>query len=236
MKKFIFILSILISSCSSNPEIIKKMEPIQDENNTYRITNIITPSRTNTYIEKEMDDINISIRYVDKIELNSMAPDNSPYLEPLLSTFKMIIQNKRETKIEFNIKNAIILDGLGNQYQALSYEDFKSLYPATIYQQYEYSFVFNRYQKESYLTDDYHKRKEVARTLFRGGKIYPGVTVEGLLPFERLTNYSSDITLILSDIKLYYAKDDSDKDIKEEIKKKLEFKFKFKHKIIRLKK
>ncbi len=168
MKKFIFILSILISSCSSNPEIIKKMEPIQDENNTYRITNIITPSRTNTYIEKEMDDINISIRYVDKIELNSMAPDNSPYLEPLLSTFKMIIQNKRETKIEFNIKNAIILDGLGNQYQALSYEDFKSLYPATIYQQYVMLMILHecrQYQKMMIHSDDFWKNGRAKRVV-----------------------------------------------------------------------
>jgi len=229
MKKIIYTLMVLfLIGCSSKPEIIRKMIP-QKKNNVIIEENKIT-------IEK--DNIIITIRYMDKIELYEIAKANNPYLEgdtPLLSTFKMTIQNNRESKIGFDIQNAVLLDGLGHQYQPLTYEDFKNMYPSTIYHQYEYSFVFNRYTKEPHLTDDYHKRTKAAKTLFKGGKIYPGVTVEGVLPFERLSAYARDITLILSDIKLYSKKTDSDKDSKEEIEKIIELEFKFKQKIVRLK-
>ncbi len=220
---FIFILS----NCASKPDIIREMNPIQDEN--YSIN-----KKT---IKAEKDDIIITVRYMDKIELSELAKDNNPYMEgdtPLLTAFKITIKNKRKAKIGFDLKNAVILDGQGHQFQALTYESFKSLYPSTIYQQYEYSYVFERYSKQSVLTDDYHKRKKAAKTLFKGGKIYPGVTIEGILPFERLSTYAREISLILSDIILYKAKADTDKDSKTKTEKEIEFKFKFRQKIVRL--
>ena len=229
MKKyilFIFIILILLG-CASDPEIIKKMIPVKEDNNEVK----------NITIKAEKDNVIITVRYMDRMELYKIAQDNNPYLDdntPLLTTFMITIENKRKGRIHFDIKNAVLLDGKGHQFQALTTESFKSLYPSTIYQQHEYSFVFNKYMKESYLTDDFHKRKEATRTLFKGGKIYPGVTVEGILPFERLTDYVSDITLILSDINLYSEKDDTDKDSKKTIKKVIEFQYKFKQKIERI--
>ncbi len=229
MKKYIiFIMILLLLGCASKPEIIRKMIPAKSEN--------VKINDTEVTLEKE--GIIITIRYMDKIELREIAKANNPYLEgdtPLLTTFKMIIRNNKESKISFNLQNAVLLDGLGHQFQPLTYDDFKNMYPSTIYHQYEYSFVFNRYTKEPHLTDDYHKRTKAAKTLFKGGKIYPGITVEGVLPFERMSAYARDITLILSDIKLHNENDNSDKDSKNEEERTIEFQFKFKQKIVRLK-
>ncbi len=229
MKKIIvFITILLLYGCASKPEIIRKMIPETDKD----------VEINDTAVTKEKDNVIVTIRYMDKIELHEIAKANNPYLEgdtPLLTTFKMTIENQRKNKISFNLQDAVILDGLGHQFQPLTYEDFKNMYPSTIYHQYEYSFVFNRYTKEPHLTDDYHKRTKAAKTLFKGGKIYPGVTVEGVLPFERLSAYAKDITLILSDIKLYNEKEDSDKNSKDETEEVVELQFKFKQKIVRLK-
>ncbi len=229
MKKytlFIFIILILLG-CASDPEIIKKMIPVKDDNNEIK----------NITIKGEKDNVVITIRYMDRMELFKIAEDNNPYLDddtPLLTTFMITIENKRKSKIHFDIKNAVLLDGLGHQFQALTTESFKSLYPSTIYQQYEYSFVFNPYMKEAPITDDFHKQNQATKTLFKGGYIYSGITVEGILPFERLTDYVSDVTIILSDINLYSEKDDTDKDSKKTIKKVIEFQYKFKQKIERI--
>lgn len=232
-KILFFILSSLfiLYHCASKPEIIRKMDPVDD---------VDTKTIKKNTIIQEKENIIITVRYMDKIELQELAEENNPYMEgdvPLLTAFKITIKNKRKGKISFDLKNAVILDGLGHQYQALTRESFKSLYPSTVYQQYEYSYVFDRYTKQSYLTDDYHKRQKAVKTLFKGGKIYPGVTIDGILPFERLSAYAQNITLILSDIILYNGDSSSDNDNKDkkDHEKKIEFQFKFKQKIVRLK-
>lgn len=226
MKKYIFIILMLILmlfSCASKPEIIRKLIPQMPEKKQAVI-------QDDTIIE-EKDNIRITIRYLNKIELAEIAEDNNPYLEddtPLLTTFKIIIENNRDSRISFELNNAILLDGLGNQFNALTYESFKNLYPSSVYQKYEYSFVFDRYYTENVLTDDYHKREKAAKTLFKGGKIFPGIKVEGILPFERINERAKNITLILSDIILY------DKEKKDKKIKKIEYNFQFQQKILRL--
>ncbi len=225
-----FLFFLVFIQCASKPEIIRRMIPIP-------APELKIEKKT---VNTKKNGVFITIRYLDKIELSKMAEDNNPYMEgdiPLLTAFKITIKNTRKGKIDFNLQNAVILDGLGHQFQALTYESFKSLYPSTVYQQYEYSYVFERYTKQSYLTDDYYKRKKAAKTLFKGGKIYPNITIVGILPFERLSGYAKDITLILSDIILYKEKKDksTSKEDKDKIEKKIEFQFKFRQKIERLK-
>ncbi len=215
-------------ACATGPEIIRRMIPIPDKN-------IVIKDDKAT---QERNGVRITIEYMNRKKLFQIAKENNPYIDsegaPILTTFKMIIENKRDTKIYFNPENAVLLDGLGNQFNALTYETFKELYPSSIYQQYEYSFIFNRYYVETYYTDDYHKRKKAAKSLFKGGNIYPKVKVEGVLPFQRISEHARDITLILPDIILYTnTADTNNGELKEE--KRLEFKFKFKQKIVRLK-
>jgi len=229
MKYFLSLMIVLVLySCGSKPQIIRKIIPVEEKG-----INIEKLS-----VSAKKDDVEITLRYMDKIELQKIAEENNPYVEgdtPLLTPFRITIRNNRNGKISFDLQNAVLLDGQGHQFQALTYESFKNLYPSTVYQQYEYSYVFERYTKQSHLTDDYYKRDKAAKTLFKGGKIYPKVTIEGILPFERLSGYVKDITLILSDIILYGEGTDTEKEDNDKILKKIEFQFKFNQKIVRLK-
>lgn len=227
MKKILlYFCFFFIWGCASKPEIIRELTPVPDKD--------IQINQKEMTHEKE--NVKVSVKFLDTMELRKIAEENNPYLEgdmPLLSAFKVIIENNRATKINFKLENAVLLDGQGNQFNALTYESFKNLYPSTLYQKYEYSFIFDRYYTETQYTEDYHKRKKVAKTLFKGGKIFPGVKVQGLIPFERVSERAKNITLILSDIELYESPKTNDE--QDKIEKVLEFKFSFIQKIIRLK-
>ncbi|MBN1897598.1 MAG: hypothetical protein JW827_02385 [Spirochaetes bacterium] len=229
MKRIIFIITVFsLFACSSSPEIIRRMMPVHEENIEI----------TGDHASQQIENITISIEYMNRKKLFEIAKENNPYVDddggPILSAFRIVIENKRDTKIFFDPENAVLLDGLGNQFNALNYETFKELYPSSIYQQYEYSFIFNRYYTETYYTDDYHKRKKAAKSLFKGGAIYPKVRVEGILPFQRVSEQAREITIILPDVILYRTNaDKNSKDMQED--KKLEFTFKFRQKIVRIK-
>jgi hypothetical protein len=102
---------------------------------------------------------------------------------------------------------------------------FKELYPSTVYKEYQYSFIFNRYYMEEHYTDDYYKRGKAGKTLFKGGKIYPKVHVTGILAFPRVSAKAREVTLVLPDIKFYNKN--------KEIVDTKEIEIKFKQKLVR---
>jgi len=226
MKKLIIIYLILILfiGCSSGPKIIREMVPIAG------MSSKIDSNR----ITEEKEGVRITVEYLNRDKLQKIAKENNPYTDssgfPILTTFKITIENTRDSKIKFEPENAILLDGLGNQFNALTYEAFKELYPTSVYQRYEYSFIFNRYYIDTYWTDDYKKRSKAVKSLFKGGYIYSGVKVEGIVPFQQLSEYSREVTLILPDI-ILYEKAGGDEDLKE--MKRIEFSFKFRQEIRR---
>ncbi len=218
----IIIFSILIFlQCASKPEIIRKFIPYADKNYIASFSNTAVIN-----IKK----VKIKIKYLNKIELQEMAKRNNPYLDndsvPLLTTFKITLYNDMDSKIEFNPQESVLLDGLGNQFSALTYDTFKELYPSTIYKEYQYSFIFNRYYMEEHYTDDYYKRGKAGKTLFKGGKIYSGVHVTGILAFPRVSELSKEVRLILPGIKFY--KKNIESGSSEEIK------IRFRQKIVRI--
>ncbi|MDD5067170.1 MAG: hypothetical protein PHF84_09000 [bacterium] len=231
MRKIVFFILLTgLLGCASKPEILKELYPVEGDNIQI----------TRNEVTQEQENIRITVRFLNQVELTKIAEQNNPYLEgetPLLTTFKIMIENKRKAKIAFRIEDAVLLDGMSSQFNALTYESFKNLYPSTIYQKYEYSFIFDRYYIDSGLTDDYYKRKKVARTLFKGGKIFPDVKVEGIIPFDRISERAKNITLILTDIKLYKEQEaGSSEEIKEDVlEKDLEVRFNFIQKIVRVK-
>lgn len=225
-----FILTFLaLAGCASKPEIVREMTSVPPEGGL----------ETAEPGMQEQDGVKVRVQYLNQIELAKIAEENNPYLEgdtPLLTTFRVHIENKRKSRISFRIEDAVLLDGLGNQYSALTYESFKNLYPSTIYQKYEYSFIFDRYYMDTSVSDDYYKRKKAAKTLFKGGKIFPGVTVEGIIPFDRISERAKNITLILTDIKLYREETpEKENQSGETVEKVLEFKYAFTQKIKRTK-
>ncbi len=228
IKKSIF-LTLLIFSCATGPKIIRRMIPVQAKKIEIK----------GDKASQEKEGVRITVEYMNRKKLFEIAKENNPYIDnsggPILTTFKIVVENKRDTKIYFEPENAVLLDGLGNQFNALTYDTFKELYPSSIYQQAEYSFIFNRYYVETYYTDDYRKRQKAAKSLFKGGTIYPKVKVEGILPFQRVSEHSRNITLILPDIILYQHTADTNNNGETKEEKRIEFKFKFRQKIVRIK-
>lgn len=225
-----FVLSaVLLAGCASKPEIVREMTAVPLEGE-------LESAETET---QEKDGVKVRVQYLNQIDLARIAEQNNPYLEgdtPLLTTFRVRIENIRKSRISFRIEDAVLLDGLGQQYSALTYESFKNLYPSTIYQKYEYSFIFDRYYMDTSVSDDFYKRKKAAKTLFKGGKIFPGVTVEGIIPFDRISERARDVTLILTDIKLFKEETPGKESPSgETVEKTLEFKYQFVQKIKRLK-
>jgi len=223
----LFLFLLIIFSCSTGPDIIRRMIPVIDNKMDLK-SNISTA---------EKDGVRVTVEYLDKKKLLKIARENNPYVDDtgaILTAFKIVVENKRDAKISFEPEKSVLLDGIGNQFNALTYDTFRELYPSTVYQQYEYSFIFNRYYVESYPSDDYYKRKKAAKSLFKGGVIYPNVKVEGILPFQRVSEYARNITLILPDIILYNSTTDTNNGVFKE-QKRIEFKFEFVQKIIRLK-
>jgi len=240
MKKInLYIRTILLLSfiffiifCETQPEIIRIMLPIKDIKNE-------KSNPTNYTIQKEKQNIIIKVRYINKKELYQILKKNNPNINPnypLLTVFKITIKNNRKGKIYFDTKNAILLDGLGNQYQVLTENMFKQIFSTPIYQidDYDYNYLMMGYTTKPQFTDSKKGKRRAVKTLFRGGIIYPNVMVEGLLPFERLTAFAKNITLILSDIKLYKEHSKSVEKGKNEVLDTIEFKFKFKQKIKRI--
>ena len=213
----IFILESL-AGCGDKIQIIRVMEPIDDDNTIKKAKNLIIKNKKN---------IKIELRYLNKNELIEMAREYDPYIEegPLLTAFAYKISNLNTTTIEFYPERSVLLDGLGNQYSALTYETFKTLYPSDIYGQKSYSFMFEkpfpRYLKRT-------SEKKVPKSLFKGGKIYPGVRVEGFIIFERISEGAKEVTVILPDIKI--CRDENCNNVKENIS----IRFKFRQKIRRL--
>jgi len=217
IKKIIFLpILILIIGCAPTYKVVVKMIPI-----IHNEENVISTKENTISISK--DDVKVTVVYQDRDSLEKITPfiNRNPYLTEnkiLFTVFEVTIENNRDDKIEIDTSKCVLLDGLGNQYNALSLAYFESLYPATTTQYYSYSPVFNEYSPNVVYTDDYYKRNITGKTLFKGGDIFPNVISKGFLVFEPIGRESSNITLIIPYVRLF--KDN------QEIKK-IDFKFKF---------
>ncbi|MFH1825288.1 MAG: hypothetical protein ABH873_08730 [Candidatus Firestonebacteria bacterium] len=207
MKKMVSvpILILMIGGCAPAYKIIVKMNPVTDSE------------------ENIKDNVKITAVYQDRDNLEKIIPyiNRNPYLSEnkvLFTVFEIVVENNRDDKIEIDTSKCVLLDGLGNQYNAFSLTYFESLYPATTTQYYTYSPAFNEYSPNVAYTDDYYKKNMAGKTLFKNGDMFSKVVSKGFLVFESVGRESSNITLIIPCVKIF--KDN------QEIEK-IDFKFKF---------
>ena len=222
MKKLILLsgfVSFVYMACSMQPAIVRTVYPVQTHN-TAVVTNYTSTNRSTL----QQDNIVITLQYLNKKDLYYLAKKNkNPYTDdgvaPVLSVFKIIIKNNSNDKIKIDKDLIVLLDGTGHQYNALNYDSYRQMYPATYERSSDYSFLFGQtfIEPKSY-SSDYYKREEVKRTLFSGGYIYKNVEVTGILSFPRLSELVKKFTIIIPDVEVYEG---------SKVRKKTDFNFVF---------
>lgn len=157
-------------------------------------------------------------------ELANDGWEINPYLEKknALLIFKVIIENKTAQKIEIEPAQSVVLDDQKKQYAPYTREDWQGFFPLVWAPQ----FVMITYGSALQLTH-YFVPREVAikneiidQTLLEVKKVYPGVTMEGLVVFPMVSKDVQEFRLILPEIKFY--------DQNNEVVKKKDFSYKFK--------
>lgn len=200
------------------PAIVRVLYPVgllENQIPNYSKTNQSTLSK---------DNVEISLQYLNKRNLYYLAKHNkNPYtgegVDPVLTVFKIVVNNKRADKIKINKDLIVLLDDQGHQYNALNLESFRLMFPSTYERSMDYNFLFGQTVIEpKQYSSDYYKKEEVKKNLFQGGYIYKKIEVTGILSFSRLTEMTKHLTIIIPDVELYKDK---------KIIKKIDFKFKF---------
>ena len=229
--RFILFLSIplLFLSCAPTMRTISEMDPLGDGPEA-----VVDQEKQS--ISQTMEGITITVSSYGWGRLRKVTRDLSinPFIYQggllkreavqIATVFHVLVENKREDKIEIHPSKAVILDGLGNQLGALTEETFRRLYPTTYRYVYDYD-PFSPYPVFGYrvtYTEDFYKRLAAARVLLKDETIFPGVRRAGLLAFEPVSREAKEITLIIPDLVLY--KDN-------EPLKRIDFKFRFKQRI-----
>lgn len=209
-------LLLLIAGCGPSIKTIIKMQPILGYD-AYKL------NEADSSVNLAKEDVKIIVAFQDREKLEGMSRTTStnPFLNEhkvFFTVFLLTIENNRKDKISFDPAKCVILDGLGNQFNGLTVETFRGLYPTTYTQYYTYSYVFDEYSPNLAYTDDYYKRRIVEEKLIRGGDVYPGVKRSGFLVFEKLNREATNIILLIPAVTLYRDN--------EEISK-VDFKFQF---------
>lgn len=178
----------------------------------------------------------VTIEPLDEVEIYALTdnPHINPYVvvgnrgnvEPLYTIFDLTVLNIDAQRVLVN-ESATLIDKNGAQYANLPYAFFKDLYENIDKSEYDtnqhsrYPYYYSHYPRyHSYL--DVESLEEghaiVAETLFESGKLFKGAKKRGLMVFDRLHRDTTDMRVIVSDIRIV------DSDGKEE---KLQFNFDF---------
>lgn len=172
------------------------------------------------YIEKE--GVRISVSAKSSYDLYMLYGEQNPYFDEngsALTVFEINVKNNRKNPIEILPENIYLIDSRGNQYLPYDFDYFKSRFPRMWESEYildEFWGVrVQRYRK----TIDYYRLRIVQETLFRGGKVFPGSHLSGVVVFKSLPPDVESMILWISEVALF--------DDKGEKIKNLEFKFPF---------
>ncbi len=178
----------------------------------------------------------VTIEPLDEVEIYALTdnPHINPYVvvgnrgnvEPLYTIFDVTVLNIDTPRVLVD-ESATLIDKNGAQYANLPYAFFKDLYENINESEYNtnqysrYPHYYSHYPRyHSYL--DVASLEEghaiVAESLFESGKLFRGAKKRGLLIFDRLHHDTTDMTVIVSDVRIV------DSDGKQE---KLQFNFDF---------
>lgn len=219
--------SILLAGCAATPypSVEVYMEPIAGHFNAH----IDTETGAAT-VEKK--GVAVTIEPFDEVELFALTEDprGNPFLivekngavEPIYTVFGITVHNRENRRVLVD-DIAILIDGNDTQYANLSRDYFDSLYdsvdlshgdpsgagypyaPATYHSYYGY------YQ--SYVDAEALEwgRIVIEDSIFESGKLFTGAKRSGLLIFDRLPSNTTDIRIVVPDIRIIHSNGKDDK-------------------------
>ena len=174
----------------------------------------------------------VTIEPLDEVEIYALTdnPHINPYVavgnrgnvEPLYTIFDVTVLNIDTPRVLVE-ESATLIDKNGAQYANLPYAFFKDLYEnfneseynANQYARYPHYPRYHSYLDVASLEEGH---AIVAESLFESGKLFRGAKKRGLLIFDRLHHDTTDMRVIVSDVRIV------DSDGKQE---KLQFNFDF---------
>ena len=230
------LIGVLSAGCAvpPQPSVDVYMKPIAGRFNAR-----IDPEAGAATVEK--NGIAVTLKPFDEVELFALTEDPrvNPYLlveksgavEPIYTVFDITVHNRENRRVLVD-DTAILIDGNGVQYANLSNDYFDSLYDnvdlsrnntwgegypytPTAYGYYPY---YGHYQ--SYVDAEALElgRIVIGDHIFEGAKLFSGAKRSGFLIFDRLESATTDIRIIVPQVRIVHP------DGKED---KLEFKIDF---------
>lgn len=178
----------------------------------------------------------VIVEPLDEVEIYALTenPDINPYVvvgrdgnvEPIYTIFDVTVLNIDTPRVLVD-ESATLIDKNGAQYANLPYAFFKDLYENIDKSEYN-SNQYSRYPHYYSHNPRYHSYLDVAsleeghaivaETLFESAKLFKGAKKRGLMIFDRLDQDTTDLRIIVTDVRIV------DADGKEE---KLKFNFDF---------
>jgi hypothetical protein len=228
----IVILSYLFIGCGVRPQVDFYVTPVPTEMEQMKIDeearSVTMESKDGVYsiVVSSMD-------AADLLEVTSDAYIN-PYIyvddwgsaRPRYTVFDVTIKNKSEYPLEIDLTTAVLMDDEGEQYEAITYEEFKerySRYPGVereiiyydrpprnyywsrFYRPWYYHYDLYREQRpyyvhRTYYDPSYSRRAVLKGTMLKSVKLYPGGKNHGFLVFPLVAPDAAELKLIFPEV------------------------------------
>lgn len=224
----IFILSYSFIGCGVRPQVDFYVTPVPTEMEQMKIDeearSVMVEGRDGAYSIKVS-----SLDAADLLEVTSDAYIN-PYIyvddwgsaRPRYTVFDVTIRNKSEEPLGIDLTNAVLMDDEGQQYEAITYEEFKeqySRYPGVereiiyydrppqsyywrrFYRPWYYHYDLYReqrpyYVRRTYYDPSYFRRAVLKGTMLKSVKLYAGGKNHGFLVFPLVAPDAAELKLI----------------------------------------
>lgn len=238
MKRFaftcltIFTLSYLSIGCGVRPQVDFYVTPVPTEMEQMRIDE---EARSVT-MEGRDGDYSIIVSSLDAADLLEVTSDAyiNPYIyvddwgsaRPRYTVFDVTIRNKSEEPLGIDLTTAVLMDDEGEQYEAITYEEFKerysrypemereiiyyrsprvyrprSYYWRRFYRPWYYHYDLYReqrpyYVRRTYYDPSYYRRAVLKGTMLKPVKLYAGGKNHGFLVFPLVAPDAARLKLI----------------------------------------
>ena len=219
---------VFLAGCAATPypSVEVYMEPVEG-----RFDAQIDPETAAATVEKK--GVAVTIEPIDEVELFALTEDPrlNPYLvverngavEPIYTVFGITVHNRDHRRVLVD-DIAVLIDGKDTQYANLSSDYFDSLYDdvdrshGNPYMPLTYPSYYGYYQ--SYVDTEALQwgRIVIEDSIFESGKLFSGARRSGLLIFDRLPSDTTDVRIVVPEVRIIHSDDKADK---------LQFKFDF---------
>jgi len=149
-----------------------------------------------------------SARYVDSREMETLFPsEENPYVlnDNPMTVFEVRVENSSNYTVEITFDDIYLLayqGGERKQYRPYTPDFFQTLYPRDYTYRQDVD-PFGRPTITRVRSEDFYKKIKVRETIFPEGRVLPGATVEGLIPFPPLKGEPALLELQFSGVELY---------------------------------